>query len=197
MGIIPPTVNGYNYLEVVSTLQKAIRRGDESTALFFSTEVIMSGKDEALWRRLKVITSEDVGLATLSAPAIVESLHAAYKEAKKQKKDSKPERLMIMHAVVFLCRCKKSRLVDWVVNAYFPNHGENLMPIPDYAFDMHTSKGRKLGRNLKHFVEEGAKLKNHSKLPLEDHYRNIAIQELEKKKKRSMDKGSTINFKND
>lgn len=182
MSMIPPTINGYNYLEVVSTLQKAIRRGDEEHALFFATEVILSGKDEALWRRLKVITSEDVGLAALSAPAIIESLHAGYKEAKKQKKDSKPERLMIFHAVLFLCRSKKSRLVDWAVNAYFPNHGEDLIQIPDYAFDMHTLKGRQQGKGLSHFVSEGCRLENHKKQPLEDAYMKKALIALQKKK---------------
>ncbi len=182
MGIIPPTVNGYNYLEVVSTLQKAIRRGDEPRALFFATEVILSGKDEALWRRLKVITSEDVGLATLSAPAVIESLHSGYKEAKKIKKESKPERLMIMHAVLFLCRCKKSRLVDWVVNTYFPNHGDDLISIPDYAYDMHTHKGRKKGYGLEHFAKEGAKMNNVKKQPLEEEYMKKALVELQKKK---------------
>ena len=41
MGIIPPTKNGYDYFEVVSTIQKAIRRGDEKNALFFSVEVVV------------------------------------------------------------------------------------------------------------------------------------------------------------
>ncbi|SEC46244.1 MgsA AAA+ ATPase C terminal [Tenacibaculum sp. MAR_2009_124] len=184
MSIIPPTKNGYSYLEVVSTIQKAIRRGDEKNALFFSVEVVESGKDEALWRRLKVISSEDVGLATLSTPAILESLHVAYKEAKKQKKLSKPERLMITHAVLLLCRCKKSRLVDWVTCSIFPNHGEDLLPIPDYAFDMHTSKGRRMGRDLRHFAEHGAILNNHKKQPLEDQYKMEAIEVLEKKQKK-------------
>ena len=184
MGIIPPTINGYDYFEVVSTIQKSIRRGDEKNALFFSVEVVLSGKDEALWRRLKVITSEDVGLATLSAPAIIESLHAAYKEAKKLKKDSKPEYLMITHAVLFLCRCKKSRLVDWVTCAVFPLHPTELLPIPDYAFDMHTRKGRKLGRDLEHFSRNGSHLENHKKQPLEDQYKNRAIEVLNKKNKK-------------
>ncbi len=181
--IIPPTKNGYNYLEVVSTIQKAIRRGEEKTALFFCVEVVESGKDEALWRRLKVITSEDVGLASLSAPVVIESLHNAYKEAKKQKKPSHPERLMITHAVLFLCRCKKSRLVDWATCAIFPNHPEKLLPIPDYAYDMHTRKGKSLGRDIEHFAREGAQLKNHKKQPLEDHYKTLAVTLLKKLKK--------------
>lgn len=183
MSIIPPTINGYNYFEVISTIQKAIRRGDEPNALFFSVEVVMSGKDEALWRRLKVITSEDVGLATLSAPAIIESLHSAYKEAKKLKKPSYPERLMITHAVLFLCRAKKSRLVDWVTCAIFPGHPKELLPIPDYAFDMHTSKGRKLGRDIHHFAEKASYLSNHKKQPLEDEYKQKTIENLSKKNK--------------
>lgn len=184
MSIIPPTINGYNYFEVISTIQKAIRRGDEPNALFFSVEVVMSGKDEALWRRLKVITSEDVGLATLSAPAIIESLHSAYKEAKKLKKPSFPERLMITHAVLFLCRAKKSRLVDWVTCTVFPSHLENLLPIPDYAFDMHTAKGRKLGRDIHHFAMEGSKLNNHRKQLLEDEYKRKAVEILSQKNKK-------------
>ena len=30
--------------------------------------------------------------------------------------------------------------------------------IPDYALDMHTMKGKAMGRDLKHFRSEGAKL---------------------------------------
>ncbi len=183
MSMIPPTINGYDYFEVISTIQKAIRRGDEKNALFFSVEVVESGKDEALWRRLKVISSEDVGLATLSTPAIIESLHVAYKEAKKQKKPSKPERLMITHAVLFLCRCKKSRLIDWVTCAIFPLHGEKLLPIPSYAYDMHTRKGRSLGHDLKHFALHGSYLYNHKKQPLEDEYKERALSVLEKSQK--------------
>ena len=99
---IPPTVNGYDYLEVVSAFQKAIRRGDEDVALFFGIEIELSNRDEALWRRLKVITSEDVGLANPTATIIIESLHNSYKEAKKQKKPSHPQRLILVHAVLFL-----------------------------------------------------------------------------------------------
>ncbi len=199
MGIIPPTVNGYNYFEVISTIQKAIRRGDEPNALFFSIEVVMSGKDEALWRRLKVITSEDVGLATLSAPAVIESLHSAYKEAKKLKKPSYPERLMITHAVLFLCRAKKSRLIDWATLTAFKGHLDNLLPIPEYAFDMHTVKGRKLGHDIHHFAQEGSKLNNHRKQPLEDEYKRKAIELLDKQKQNSssMIMNKPINFKNE
>ena len=36
---------------------------------------------------------------------------------------------------------------------------EDFAPeIPDWAFDQHTHKGRKMGRGLDHFRKEGAKL---------------------------------------
>jgi hypothetical protein len=38
---------------------------------------------------------------------------------------------------------------------------EDLAPeIPDYALDMHTMKGKAMGRGLDHFRKEGAKLVN-------------------------------------
>jgi hypothetical protein len=48
--------------------------------------------------------------------------------------------------------------------------------IPDYAYDKHTMKGKRLGRGANHFRKEGAKLENRkseTKDDYEDHaYRN-------------------------
>ena len=181
MSIIPPTVNGYNYLEVVSAFQKSIRRGDEAVALFFAIEIEQSNRHEALWRRLKVIVSEDIGLANNQAPLVIDTLHRSYKEARSLKKPNHPERLMLVHAILYLCRSEKSRLVDWALNVYYPFHGSELIDIPDYAFDMHTSKGRRLGRDLEHFAEYGAKLLNHTKQSNEDEYKEKALKVLSRK----------------
>ena len=178
--IIPPTINGYNYLDVVSAFQKSIRRSDEEVALFFGIEIELSNRDEALWRRLKVITSEDVGLANPNAIVIIESLHNSYREAKKQKKTSNPQRLMLIHAILFLCRSPKSRLVDWALNACYPLHNFNLINIPEYAYDMHTKKGKSMGKDLAHFAKEGALLINHDKQKNEDFYMEKALKALRK-----------------
>ena len=181
MSVIPPTVNGYNYFEVVSTFQKAIRRGDEDLALFFGIEIEQSNRHEALWRRMKVIISEDIGLANDRAAIMIDTLHRSYKEARVQKKPSHPERLMLVHAILYLCRSPKSRLVDWALNVCYPFHGSELKEIPDYAFDMHTAKGKRLGRDLAHFAAHGAKLMLHKTQPLEDDYKQKALTILSRK----------------
>ena len=60
-----------------------------------------------------------------------------------------------------LCRAKKSRHIDWQTVYVFACHSNRFRPIPDFAFDKHTKKGRKLGRGFAHFIEEGCKLVPH------------------------------------
>jgi len=50
---------------------------------------------------------------------------------------------------------------------------------PDYALDMHTMRGRKMGRGYEHFFNEGAKLANQA---LEDPYEKSAKEILMKKR---------------
>jgi len=52
-GIFPwPTIGRYDYYEVVSALQKTIRRGDRDSALFWATELYLSQYEAHAWRRL-------------------------------------------------------------------------------------------------------------------------------------------------
>jgi len=166
------TQNGYDMFECSSALQKAIRRGDERVAMFFAVELWKSNYGEYVWKRLKIITSEDVGLAEPNMPAVIQSLYTMYVEQTK-KSDGKhnPERLFLTHAVIGLCRAKKSRLLDWAVISYWDEHDGDLIEIPDYAFDKHNIKGRKMGRGWAHFFDEGSKLENHEVLPLEEEYK--------------------------
>lgn len=170
------TKGGYDLFEVASTVQKAIRRGEEDTALYFAVEMFESGFDEYLWKRLRIIASEDVGLAEPNIAANIWALYEMHEEQKK-KKDTKhvPERLFLTHAILLLCRAKKSRLVDWTLIAYWEGHGqEPRREIPDYAFDKHTARGRKLGRGEEHFFEEGARLENHHPQPAEEERKEAA-----------------------
>ena len=59
----PPTRHGYEPHEVVSALQKAIRRGQVNAALYWAAEMEQSGYTTWLWKRLLMIASEDVGRA--------------------------------------------------------------------------------------------------------------------------------------
>ncbi len=154
---IPPTRKGYQFSECSSAMQKSIRRCDEETALFFATELEASGYGEYVFRRLRLIASEDIGLAEPHMPATIRALYENYVDAKK-KKDDKQEswRLFLVHAVILLSRARKSRCVDHAL-LYFYNSDERI-PVPDIARDGHTAAGRKMGRREKFFFEESSLL---------------------------------------
>src|SRR4051794_35659972 len=56
---IPPTSRGYDAREVVSALQKSIRRSDPDAALYWGVELARSGYGAWLWKRLRIIAVED------------------------------------------------------------------------------------------------------------------------------------------
>lgn len=162
------TKNKYKFFECSSALQKAIRRNIEKDALFFMTELYLSGYGEYVWKRLKIIVSEDVGLAEPNMAANIHALYMMYNEQKVKSKGAKtPERLFLVQAVVMLCRAKKSRLIDWYVIKLFREHDSNLIDVPDYAFDMHNIRGKIMGRGLDHFYSDSSKLENHHPQELE------------------------------
>ena len=69
-------------------------------------------------------------------------------------------RLFAVHAVRYLCGCRKDRssdeMVNWVIQTV--GSGSTLPVIPDYALDMHTAAGQAMGRGRRHFFEVGAQL---------------------------------------
>jgi replication-associated recombination protein RarA len=162
------TKKGYGFFEATSAFQKAIRLGDEETALYFAVEFFNSGYDNYLWRRMKIIVSEDIGIAAPTMISDIQALFVSYYEQKEDKKENRPERLFLVHAVVMLCRAPKSRLIDWLMISLWREHETVHMEVPDYAFDMHNVKGKQMGRGMDHFYDEGTKLENHHKQAGED-----------------------------
>ena len=154
------TNSGYFCGEVTSSMQKEIRRGHEREALFWATELDQAGYGNYVWKRLRIIASEDVGIADSSVAVLVRSLYENWIEAKRNKDDKQdPARLFLIHAVIALARAPKSRIVDNALMVMY--EGERPHPdIPDYAYDKHTNKGRSLGRGVDHFFDVGAKLNN-------------------------------------
>jgi replication-associated recombination protein RarA len=157
------TKKGYAFFEVSSAFQKAIRRAEEREALYWTVELFNSGFDEYLWKRIRVIVSEDVGLAEPNMPANIEALYNTYTALKKKSDENKkPHRLPLIHAVCMLCRARKSRLIDWKVISLWAQHDDHKREIPDYAYDKHNNKGRRMGRGVEHFFEEGTMLERHA-----------------------------------
>jgi len=165
------TVSGYDFSEVASAFQKSIRRGLEEDALFWGIELYKSNFYEYAWKRMKIICSEDVGLAEPNGPAIIHSLYSMFNEQKK-KEDVKhaPERLFFVHAILWLARAKKSRVVDHALIYHFEKHAQLKRQVLDWALDKHTVKGRMKGRGWQHFFDEGIKLENKAEVDGEQEY---------------------------
>lgn len=153
------TARGYDLNELLSALQKDIRRGREYEAMFWAAE-LESFNPKALWNRLVVIASEDIGPANTMMSLLIETLKKQYFDASERGNDS--YRLFLTNAVVSLARSQKSRITDDLLNVVYGEiqHENKKLPIPDYALDMHTYRGRKKGRSFDHFLSEGTKLEN-------------------------------------
>jgi len=155
-----PTLGGYDIYEVMSALQKSIRRGLEEEALFWASEMDYSSYGDHLWKRLRVIASEDVGLADSEMVAKVRALYSNWML------DPKCQ-LFYLQAVVLLVRSPKSRMIDNLAIKFNQEKekGERPHPlVPDWALDKHTSRGRALGRGMEHFLQVGAQLNHEVKV---------------------------------
>jgi replication-associated recombination protein RarA len=144
---------------VLSAVQKEIRRGNEYNAVFWAVEA-ESLNPTAFWDRLRVIASEDIGVANPIAPLIIDVLEKDYDKFKGKKDD--PHRIFLTNAVLYLARSPKSRIVDDLLNVVYGEiqYEDKKLPIPDYALDMHTRRGREMGRGYDYFFSEGNKLNN-------------------------------------
>ena len=137
---IPPTRRGFAFDEANSALQKCIRRCDERGAVFFAIELHESGFHDHVWRRLRLICSEDCGLAWPMGPVVVHALHESWANARKR--DRTGGLMFVVHAAAALSRAPKSRIVDNMMIAIA--EGPDL-PIPDIALDRHTGAGGSSG----------------------------------------------------
>jgi replication-associated recombination protein RarA len=157
---LPPTMRGYSPFEVVSALQKAVRRSDPDAALYWGAELFKSNYAAWAWKRLRIIMTEDVGPSM--DPGTVADIWAlkcfAEEGTKKDKaKNTQNEFFYYAHALILLCKSKKTRVADNAFMQHFENHVERR-EIPDYALDVHTQKGRAAGRDWSYFVEESGRL---------------------------------------
>ncbi len=153
------TVHGFAADHVISALQKEIRRGHAENAALLAYEMITTSPalEEYLWYRLKVISVEDIGFGELMAPVLIQSLFEMTSACDHSVGERK---LYAIHAVRYLCGCKKDRssdeMINWIIHTV--ENGGGLPVIPDYALDMHTAEGQKKGRGRRFFFEEASKI---------------------------------------
>ena len=152
------TRNGYAGDEVISALQKSIRRGLEEQACMFAYEMYISSPqlEEKLWRRLLTISVEDIGMGNPMAAIMVNNLYQMSKQFDYADGD-KP--MYFIHAIRYLCSSEKDRSSDLLKNICIKSFAMGKFPeIPDYALDKHTQRGQAMGRDSYHFLNEASKV---------------------------------------
>lgn len=153
------TYHGFAADEVISALQKEIRRGNTENAVLLAHEMVMTSPamEDYLWQRLMVISVEDIGFGEINAPILINALQQMLATFDRSLGERK---LFAVHAVRYLCGCPKDRSSDeMIVWLNLSLEREDIRPeIPDYALDVHTARGKEMGRGLRHFFEVGALL---------------------------------------
>jgi replication-associated recombination protein RarA len=153
------TENGFAADEVISALQKSIRRGLMENAVLLAWEMFLTSPEmeEKLWSRLTVIAVEDVGLGNPQAPILIETLYQQHARTPRPLGD---RFLFAAHAIRVLATSPKDRVSDDLVN--WAKHatalGEARPEIIDVARDMHTASGQAMGRDYRFFMEEASKV---------------------------------------
>ena len=158
------TANGFHADQVISALQKEIRRANVDNAVLLAYEMVITSPalEDYLWQRLMVISVEDIGFGQPDAPVLINALYQMLTTFDRGMGERK---LFAVHAVRYLCNCQKDRSSDEMINWILMSQDrQELLPdIPDYALDKHTAAGKAMGRGTRHFFEVGAQL--HPELP--------------------------------
>ena len=92
----------------MSALQKAIRRGQVETAKRAVRTLLVTGKVEAVWKRLLIIGFEDIGLGSLDALLMV----CALASEKAIRAEYESELAALDAVVIELCQAPKDRSAD-------------------------------------------------------------------------------------
>lgn len=153
------TAHGFAADEVISALQKSIRRGMTDNALLLGWEMYTTSAalEKVLWSRLCVISVEDVGLGNVNAPVLVDALFRMHERYPRPRHD---RFLFAAHAIRVMASGLKDRTTDDMTTwaAQVIALGERLPEIPDVALDMHTRAGRQMGRDYRWFIEEASRV---------------------------------------
>jgi len=165
----PPTKGGYDFFEVASLLQKALRRGDTVMAARAANELFPKYTNY-VWNRMMTVSAEDC--ASLVTSEIV-ALYDGWEKVNAGKPGKDKGRVFIAKAIVVLAKCKHARDADelnLLVSDRYPEDSfaaeviaqvEELIgvdsedfTIPEYVYDIHTRRGKRMGKTKPQFMRE-------------------------------------------
>jgi len=169
------TKKGYDFYEVASAFQKCIRRGLEEDALYWGIELYESGYKDYCWKRMVIMSSEDVGLGEPSVIVQMMALKESFYYLNGMK-DYSAQKLPFTQAIVLLSRCRKSRYIDHAITVNWHKHDTEMKAFQDWVFDPHTRRGKAMGRGEDFFYKESAKIANANKLAGEEELEQVAMR---------------------
>ena len=153
------TKHGYAAEELISAMQKLIRRAETEAAATVAMECCLSSEalEDFVWKRLKAICVEDIGMGQPQAAPVIDSLDHFRKDFEYGESD---RWMFTVHAVRYLCLCDKNRdscNLKSLIKRKLENDPQ-CIELPDFVYDMHTEKGRAMGRGYLHFLDEASKV---------------------------------------
>lgn len=155
------TAHGYKLDELRSGLQKAIRRGLEEEACWAAWQMQQFGWSGAVWKALRNIASEDIGLGDPMVAVQVDALARNAEVGTDKYKNPMFLGLHMVQAIMVMCRAEK----DWQVTHLYCkmvkrckqiDRGEIQPPaLITAAIDAHTQTGRTAGVTKMDWWQEG------------------------------------------
>lgn len=171
------TKRGYKLDEVVSALQKEIRRGNELMANYWAFELNDSGFWRYCFRRLQVIAGEDIGLANPEAMILVSSVYSSLLAQDKVKKIIQVDNNILGFVAIYFARSQKNRHVDYLGGILYKRKEQGWKPdVPDYCIDQHTERGRAMGKDDNEFFREGSRIANKKSVEGEDEVKKECLE---------------------
>lgn len=175
------TVHNWDVDVAASAVQKSVRDGDEGNGCYWIRELYFTNDENLspidIWKKLFILYGEEVGNADQSLAEYLKNLKYMAGEVKDGRNS---DLTFVINAMMLICRAKKSRAAD-NANVWFEQNSTYVPPTPEEIkhyesddlptpvippdskiYDKHTARGRKMGRELKHFLKEAAVLKNES-----------------------------------
>ncbi|MDO4337078.1 MAG: hypothetical protein Q4C91_03210 [Eubacteriales bacterium] len=147
--------NGYMADELREGLHKTIRRNNPELAVRIAYEMYITSEqmEDMLWRRLAIMSVEDIGLADPMAPVVVDTLERMRKLHPYNDID---RATYFAQAIRYLCKSEKDLTCGILMGKIRKEFERGIFPeIPKEAYDMHCKKGRDVGKKMSDFLQEG------------------------------------------
>lgn len=149
----------FTNFERMSALQKCIRRSMTDEAGYWFFAMCEDGFGTMAFNRLNIICHEDIGWRDMMTALYVDKCCRDGVEWYKAKNSA--WQLAGANAILAMTNAGKCREADNFQAACLGELRDNPdRQIPDFAYDKHTLKGKRMGRGFEHFFKEGALLVN-------------------------------------